>query len=462
MKYDLKRLAKWVSPDVPAEAPSIGGPADPPLSEGARQNLRKPIILGLAVIGVFVFGLGAWAATSQIRGAVTAAGVFRVEASRKTLKSRDGGLVRQINVREGDAVLVGQLLLKFDDTVPRAQVDIYENQYDAALMQAARLRSEIVRRPLVVPLELQARRTDPRVSAVIQNEMTVYDVRKAAIESQAAILNQRFEQLQSSRTGLQIQADSAVEQIALSEEELEGYKTLLVKGYAPKTLVLRLERQLSESKAKRGALMAEITRNSQQSGETRLQLSSLYEQRASESASNLRDVEARITDLGPRLGAAREALAQTEIRAPATGYVLGLSQHTIGGVAAPGEVLMDVVPSNTPLVITAEVRPSDIDEVQPGMQAQVALQAYSSFRVPKIEAEVLTVSADAIANPQTQSSYYRVDLRISPEELRKLPKGVRLSPGMQVSVMIMTGRRTVLSYLLGPIGQVIDQSMREQ
>jgi len=462
MKYDLKRLTQWFSPDVAAEPPSIGGPADAPLSEGARQNLRKPIILGLVVIGVFVFGLGAWAAASQIRGAVTAAGVFRVEASRKTLKSRDGGLVRQINVREGDAVSVGQLLLKFDDTVPKAQVDIYENQYDAALMQAARLRAEIVRRPLVVPPELQARRTDARVSAIIQNEMTVYDVRRAAIESQAAILNQRFEQLQSSRTGLQIQADSAVEQIALSEEELEGYRTLLAKGYAPKTLVLRLERQLSESKAKRGALMAEITRNSQQSGETRLQLSSLYEQRASESASNLRDVEARITDLGPRLGAAREALAQTEIRAPAAGYVLGLSQHTIGGVAAPGEVLMDVVPSNTPLVITAEVRPSDIDEVQPGMQAQVALQAYSSFRVPKIQAEVLTVSADAIANPEAQSSYYRVDLRISPEELRKLPKGVRLSPGMQVSVMIMTGRRTVLSYLLGPIGEVIDQSMREQ
>jgi HlyD family type I secretion membrane fusion protein len=462
VKYDLKRLTQWAAPDVPAEPPVIGGPIDAPLSDMARQNLRKPIVLGLAVIGVFVIGLGAWAAASQIRGAVAAPGVFRVEASRKTLKSRDGGLVRQINVHEGDAVQAGQLLLKFDDTVPKAQVDIYENQYDAALMQAARLRAEIVRRPLIVPPELQARRADPRVSAIIQNEQTVYDVRKTAIEAQAAILNQRFEQLQSARTGLQIQADSAVEQIALSEEELQGYKTLLAKGFAPKTLVLRLERQLSDSKAKRGALMAEITRNSQQAGETRLQLSSLYEQRASESASNLRDVEARITDLGPRLGAAREGLAQTEIRAPAAGYVLGLSQHTIGGVAAPGEILMDVVPSNAPLVITAEVRPSDIDEVRPGMQAQVMLQAYNSYRVPKIEAEVLNVSADSLANPETKSSYYRVDLRITPEELRKLPKGVRLYPGMQVSVMIMTGKRTILSFLLGPIGQVLDHSMREQ
>lgn len=462
MKRDLNRLTRWISPDVPAEPPLIGGPVDAPLSESARQNLRKPIVLGLVVIAVFVFGLGGWAALSQIRGAVTAGGVFQVEASRKTLKSRDGGLVRQINVREGDAVRAGQLLLKFDDTVPRAQVDIYANQYDAALMQAARLRAEIVRGPLIVPPELQARRADPRVAAIIQNEMTVYDVRKGAIESQAAILNQRFEQLQSARAGLQIQVDAAADQIALSEEELDGYKALLAKGLAPKPLVLRFERQLSDSKARRGALMAEITRNGQQAGETRLQLSSLYEQRASEAASNLRDVEARLTDLGPRLGAAREALAQTEIRAPAAGYVLALSQHTIGGVAAPGEVLMDVVPSNAPLVITAQVRPSDIDEVRPGMRAQVALQAYNSFRVPKIAAEVMNVSADALANPETKTSYYRVDLRIPPEELRNLPKGVRLTPGMQASVMIMTGRRTILSFLLGPIGQVLDQSMREQ
>ena len=462
MTYDLKRLTRWIAPDGPTEPPVIGGLADGPLSDSAQQNLRKPILIGLVLIAVFVVGTGIWASLSQIRGAVAAPGVFRVEASRKTLKSRDGGVVREIHVREGDEVQAGQLLLKFDDTVPRAQLSIFQNQYDAALMQAARLRAEIVRGPLVIPPELLARRTDARVFAVIQNEQTVYDVRKSAIDSQASILNQRVEQLQSARVGLQIQADSAVEQLALSEEELRGYRTLLEKGYAPKTLVLRLERQLSESKARRGALMAELTRNGQQSGEARLQLASLYEQRAAESASNLRDVEARQTDLGPRLDASREGLNQTEVRAPAAGYVLGLSQHTIGGVAGPGEILMDVVPSNAPLIISAEVKPSDIDEVQPGMSAQVMLQAYNSYRVPKIQAEVLNVSADSLSSPETKAAYYLVSLRISPEELRKLPKGVRLYPGMQVSVMIMTGERSIMSFLLGPIGQLFDQSMREQ
>ena len=462
MKFEPKELVRWVSHEVQAEPPTIGGPIDPPLSEAARRSLRGPMTVGAIVILVFVVGLGLWAALAPIWGAVTAPGVVRVEANRKTLKSREGGVVRQINVSEGDTVKAGQLLLKFDDTIPRAQIDIYENQYYSSLMQAARLRAEIERRPLIVPVEIQARRSDPKMLAIIQNEQTVYDIRKMAIEAQASILNQRLEQISSARSGLQIQADSIDQQTALLKQELQGYQTLLEKGYAPKTLVLRMQRQLADTEGKRGSLMADITRNSQLAGETRMQLVSLYEQRSADSASNLREAEARVTDIGSRLGAAREALAQTEVRAPADGYVLGLSQFTIGGVAGSGETLMDVVPSHAPLVINAQIRPSDIDEVRPGMTAQIMLQAYNSYRVPKIQAEVITVSADVLTDAQSKSSFYRVDLRIPPSELRKLPKGARLYPGMPATVMIKTSSRTVLSFLIGPIGELIEHSLREQ
>jgi len=462
MKFEPKALVRWISQEVQSEPPLIGGPVDPPLSESARRSLRGPMTIGAIVILIFVVGLGLWAGFAPIWGAVTATGVVRVEANRKTLKSREGGVVRQINVSEGDTVKAGQLLLKFDDTVPRAQIDIYENQYYASLMQAARLRAEIERRPLVVPAELQARRSDPKILALIQNEQTVYDVRKTAIEAQASILNQRLEQINSARTGLQIQADSIDQQTVLLKQELQGYQTLLEKGFAPKTLVLRMQRQVADTEGKRGSLMADITRNSQQAGETRMQLVSLYEQRAADSAASLREAETRITDIGPRLGAAREALAQTEIRAPADGYVLGLSQFTVGGVAGSGETLMDVVPSHAPLVINVQIRPNDIDEVRPGMPAQVMLQAYNSYRVPKIEAEVITVSADVLTDTQAKTSFYRADLRISPSELRKLPKGVKLYPGMPATVMIKTGKRTVLSFLVGPIGELLDHSLREQ
>jgi len=462
MNFDPKGLMRLMTRSPSTDLPAIGGPIDMPLSEAARDSLRAPVVAGVIIIAIFVVGFGVWAAIAPIWGAVAAPGVVRVEANRKTLKSRDGGVVRQINVREGDAVTAGQLLLKFDDTVARAQVSIFENQYNALAMQAARLEAESVRRNLVVPADLAARSADPRVAAVIQNETLVFESRKAAIEGQAAILNQRFEQLKTGRSGLQIQVDSIDQQLVLMKEELAGYQTLYEKGYTPKTLILRLQRQLADTQGRRGALMAEITKNQQQAGETRLQLASLYEQRGSDVAASLREAESKLSDIGPRLNASREALAQTEVRAPVTGYVLNLSQFTLGGVAGSGEPLLDVVPSNMPLVITAHVKPGDIDEVHPGMMADITLQAYSSYRVPKIPAEVLTVSADAITDPQSKTDYFRAELRIKPEDLRNLPKGVRLYPGMPAIVMIRTNKRTVLSFLIGPIGEILNRSLREQ
>ncbi len=462
MKFDPKRLYDLIVREPNLEEPAIGGPIDMSLPEATRKNMRRPVRLGLAIIAVFVVGLGLWAAVAPIWGAVSAPGVVRVEANRKTLKSRDGGIIRQINVQEGQAVRAGQVLIKLDDTVARAQVTILENQYDTVAMSAARLEAENASRSMVVPPDLAARRADPRVAALIQNETVVYETRKAAIEGQAAILNQRFQQLQTARSGLQIQVDSMDQQLVLMNEELDGYKTLSAKGLAPKAVLLRLERQIAEAQGRRGALIAEITKNQQQAGETRLQLASIYEQRGAEVATNLREAQTKLSDLGPRLNAAREALAQTEIRSPVDGYVLGLSQYTIGGVAGAGEVLMDVVPSNTPLVISAQVKPGDIDQVHPGMKADVVLQAYNSYHVPKIPAEVMNVSADAVVNTQTHESYFRAELRIKPEDLASLPKGVKLYPGMQATVMIRTDKRTILSFLIGPIGEIIDRSMREQ
>ena len=319
MKFDLRRLIDLITREPSKELPALGGPIDMPLSASARASMRAPIIAGGVIIAVFVVGFGLWAAIAPIWGAVTAPGVVRVEANRKTLKSRDGGVIRQINVQDGDAVRPGQVLLRFDDTVTRAQVSILENQHDTFVMQAARLGAEATRRNLVVPADLSARLADPRVAAIIQNETVLFEARKAAIEGQAAILNQRFLQLQTARSGLQIQADSLDQQLVLMKEELDGYKTLNAKGYAPKTLVMRLERQLAEMQGRRGALIADITRNQQQAGEARLQLAGLYEQRGSEVSTTLREAQTRLGDLDPRLNAAREALAGSVVADAAVG-----------------------------------------------------------------------------------------------------------------------------------------------
>jgi HlyD family type I secretion membrane fusion protein len=445
------------------EEPAFGAGASRPLSDTARRNMRAPMMTGLIIIAVFVLGFGVWATFAPIWGAVIAPGAVRVENNRKTLKTREGGMVRAILVRDGDVVRPNQLLLKLDDTVARAQVQVLSQQHDNLVMQRARFLAEVTNRSAVtIPPELAARTGDPQVAAVISNETLVFSSRLAAIQGQQAILNQRFAQLNTARSGLTIQLQSVDEQIRLFLDELEGYRTLYEKGFAPRTLILRYERQLAEANGRRGALMAEVTQNQQQAGEVRLQLAQLYEQRASEAAAGLREAETRLADVRPRLDAARESLAQTEVRAPEAGYVLNLSQFTVGGVAAPNEPLMDIVPNNAPLVIQARVKPADIDQVRPGMSAQVTLLAYQTSRVPKLEAEVVTVSADALVDQQSGASYFTAELRILPSELKKLPRGVRLSPGMPATASIRTGRRTIMSYLLGPVERIVDGSLKEE
>ena len=464
MNFDTARrgFRRFFLEDAPAPAPAFGGPGGEALTKEAKARIRRPMLAGVAIIVVCVLGLGLWASFAPIWSAVIAPGQVRVEANRKTLKSREGGVVRVLNVREGQSVKAGDLLMQLDDTVAKAQVEVLMNQYDVAQMQRARFLAETAnRRSVAIPADLSARMSDPRVAATVNNEMLLFTTRLAAIEGQKAILDQRMLQLQTARSGLNMQVESIDEQVRLIREELEGYQTLYERGFAPRTLILARQRTLAEFGGRRGSLMADMTRNQQQVGEARLQLAQLYEQRQSEAAGGLRDAEARLSDISPRLDAARDSLAQTRVIAPVDGYVLNLSQFTIGGVAQAGETLLDVVPSGAPLIIHTQVRPGDIDEVYPGLKAEVSLTAFSMNNSPKLIGEVVTVSADALTNEQNGQSYFTADIRIDPSELAKLPEGMALSPGMPASAAIRTGRRTIMSYLLGPMGQLVGQSLRE-
>jgi HlyD family type I secretion membrane fusion protein len=460
--FSWSGIRRFFTEDAPAPLPAFGTPASAPLSTQAKARIRRPMMAGLAIIIVCVVGLGLWASFAPIWSAVLAPGQVRVESNRQTLKSREGGVVRVLNVREGQSVKAGDLLLQLDDTVAKAQLDVLNNQYDVALMQRARFVAEATGlRTLAIPAELSARISEPRVAATVNNEMLLFTTRLQAVDGQKAILDQRLLQLESARSGLNLQVESIDEQIRLVREELAGYQTLYERGFAPRTLILARQRTLAELGGRRGSLLADITRNQQQAGETRLQLAQILEQRRSEAATGLRDAEARLSDTRPRLDAARDSFAQTRVVAPVDGYVLNLSQFTIGGVAQAGETLMDVVPSGSPLLVHVQIRPSDIDEVRPGLIASVDLTAYSRQDMPKLEGEVVTVSADALTNADGLS-YFTADIRIDPAELAKLPEGVALSPGMPVQASIRTGRRTIMAYLIGPMGQLVGQSLREQ
>ena len=444
-------------------APSFNDNDQLPANSELSQRVRRPIRIGGAVIGVAVLGLGLWAAVTPISSAVSAPGQIRVEANRKSLRYREGGTVRAILVKEGSHVKPGQVLLKFDDVQPRATFEVIQNQVDAAMSQSARYLAEATGRPTITfPPELTARMADPRVSGMIRDQQVLFDSRRQLFESQQAVLGQRMEQHATTITGLQAQVDSVDEQTRLTKEELAGYQTLFEKGYASKNLILRYQRSLADLGGRKGQLIADIARTREQMGETRMQLGSLRGQRQTEAADGMREMQTRLADGLPKLAATRQTLEGTTIRSPVDGYVLNLSQFTVGGVAGAGELLMDIVPDNSPLVVAANIKPQDVDEVRVGMPAQVRLSGLNQQWTKPVPAEVIAVSADRLVNDKTGEGFFKVDLRVASKDLAKVPKGVRVSPGMPADAMIVTGKRTIMSFLISPITDTFHNAFREE
>lgn len=464
MKNDL--LSALAKPPAKRDyvVPTFGGSEEPQgLDPQLQERLRKPMLLGAGVIAVFVFGLGIWASFDQLASGITAQAEVRVDTQRKTLRAKDAGVVKQILVKEGQAVAPNQPVLLFNDVEARAAFDVLQNQYDTLLAQNARFTAEAMgRSTLEFPPELTARMSDPAVATLIRDQQFLFTTRQQLFQSQQAVLAQRVEQQQTQIQGQQAQLDSTLEQQRLSEEELEGYRKLNEQGFAPKTLILRLERSLAELAGRRGQLTADIARLRQQMGETRMQLVSLQNERASQSAEGLRDSQTKMADVIPRLTAARQNLERTTVRSPVQGYVFNLTQFTVGGVVGGGEVLMDVVPSATPLTVTAMIKPEDVDEVKPGMPAKVKLTGLNQRFSDSLNATVRVVSADRITNEKNGVSFYRVDLQIPQTELKKLKKGVRMTPGMPAQALIKTGDRSIMSFLISPIVDTLEDAFREE
>ncbi|HET9161655.1 MAG TPA: HlyD family type I secretion periplasmic adaptor subunit, partial [Caulobacteraceae bacterium] len=350
--------------------PAFGRDDQLPVDPRLQQRLRRPMILGGAVIGVFVVGLGLWASLTPLASGVTAPGQVTVEANRKTIRHKDVGTVRQILVKEGELVHTGQPLITFDDTEAKAAYDVYQNQVDSLIAQTARLTAEATNQPAVkFPADLTARTADPRVAALIRDQEFLFTTKMQLFQSQSSVLQQRLDQIQNQIVGDQAQVDSVNEQRQLTEEEMSGYETLYEKGYAPKTLILRYKRQVSDLVGKKGQLAADIARLHQQQGETRMQLVSLRDQRESQAADELRDAQSKLSEAEPKLTATKETYDESVVRAPVDGYIFNLTQFTQGGVAGGSEPLMDIVPSNSPLMVTTMVNPVDISQVHVGMDA---------------------------------------------------------------------------------------------
>ena len=442
--------------------PVFGGDDKAPMGDDMRRRMRRPMILGAAVIGVLVLGLGVWASLVPLASGIRAPAEVRVESNRKSLRHREGGVIRQILVKEGQRVKPAQPLILFDDVEVRAAYDVYQNQYDGLLAQSARFTAEATNRPqMTFPPELTSRMSDPRIAGLVRDQQFLFTTRLQLFQSQMSVLSQRLDQIETQIQGQQAQVAAIEEQQRLTEEELNGYRILNEKGFAPKTLILRYERTLADFGGRKGSLQADIARLRQQIGETRMQMASTRDQRESQAAEGLRDSQSRLADVAPRFTAAKQALAATVVRSPVDGYVFDLTQFTIGGVTQPGELLMDVVPAGAPMLVTAQIGPQDVDDVRVGMDARVTLSGLNQRFNSPLPAKVVLVSADRLTNERTGASTFRVDLRIDPKDLTQLQEGVKLTAGMPAEALIVTGKRTVMSYLILPITETLQDAFRE-
>ena len=457
MKLDLTPVSSTYA------APTFGGDDNAPLDPNLKRRLERPMIIGGLIILVLIIGLGLWASFSELSTGITAPGEARVEANRKSLRHRDLATVRQIFVKEGQHVRAGQPLITYNEVEARATYDVMRNQVDSLEAQAARLAAESTgRTTLDFPADLTARMADPRVAGMIRDQQFLFTTRLQLFQSQNAVLGQRLDQVRTQIEGNNAQVQSVDEQRKLTVEEMSGYQTLYDKGFAPKPLILRYQRSVADLDGRKGALLADIAKLKQQIGETQMQVAATRDQRQSQAAEQLRDTQAKLADTVPRLTAAKDTLDSVVVRSPVDGYVFNLSQFTVGGVTGPGEVLMEIVPANTPLMVSAMIKPEDVDNIRIGMEARVRFSGLNQRWHNPLQAKVTLISADKITSEKAGASFYRIDVRIDPKELTKLQHDAQITPGMPAQVMIVTGNRSVMGSLISPITDTLRGALHDQ
>lgn len=421
------------------------------------RSIRNYSLLAFVTILILVIGFGGWAATAKLSGAVIGHGVVVVDGNVKKIQHRAGGIVGEILVRNGARVAVGDLLIRMDDTITRANLAIVTKQIDQ--LTARRLRLVAERDGLAAMAMSDIRETEDGESYV-RAEEALFAARRETLRSQQSQLRQRIDQIGQETDGLTVRLKAKEQELSWVEQELVRVRSLSGQQLIQFNRLAELERVKAQLDGERGQLIAEIARAGTRVTETELQILQLDQDRRTEIVTELRDVDNKLAELEEQQITAEDELKRVDIRSPQDGIVHELAMHTIGGVVAPGETVMQIVPSNDSLVVEARILPGDIDQVHPGQDAVLRFSAFNQRTTPEVFAKVETVAADLVTNPQTGEAWYAIRTRIPAEEMAKLGNLTLLS-GMPVEVFVKTGERTAMSYLLKPLSDQLARAMTE-
>lgn len=440
---------------------AIGG-TKPAAKKTVRDSIKFHLILGLAIVLILVVGLGGWASTVLISGALIAPGQIVVESNVKKVQHPTGGVVGEVRARDGDLVRAGDIVVRLDDTVTRANLAIVTKNLGAAQARAARLQAE--QRGLdriEFPQALLERADDPDVKALLSAETKLFDVRVNGRTGQKAQLRERITQLNEEIAGLSAQEKAKDQEIALVQNELTGVRELYDKRLVQISRLTQLERDSARLNGERAQYIASRAQAKGKITETELQIIQVDKDVVSEVSKDLRETNDKIGELIERKVAAEDQLRRVDIRAPQDGMVLQSTVHTVGGVVTAGDTLMLIVPQADDLQVEAKVNPVDIDKLQIGQKTLLRLSAFNQRTTPELNGLVSRVSPDVTTDQRTGQGYYTIRVSMPAEEVARLGD-VKLIPGMPVEAFVQTGDRTMLSYLMKPLRDQLMRAFREK
>lgn len=422
-----------------------------------RRSIRRNLLGGMSAIVLLVGLIGLWAGTADISGAIIAHGAVVVETSEKTVQHPTGGIIGKIFVRDGDRVQAGDLLVQLSDTIARANLAFVTKSLDELYARKSRLLAERdgVGQMALSPT-LVSRTGEPEVAAMVASEERLFRLRQIALSGNKARLRERMDQLRKQIEGYSAQELAKTREIQLINSELEGIRTLFEQKLTPMSKVTANEREATRIMGERAQLGASIAQARGAIAEIELQILQLDKEFASDTGSELREVEGKIAEFEERKVTAEDQLSRMNIRAPASGTIHQSTVHTVNGVIGAGEPIMLIVPDTDTLAVEVKVAPQDIDQLLIGQDSLLRFTAFNQRTTPEVEGVVSMIAADVTHDPRTNESYYVARIALDMKAVARLGP-VTLIPGMPVEAFIKTGDRKVISYLTKPL---TDQMMR--
>jgi HlyD family secretion protein len=428
----------------------------------AGKSINRLIFVGCVIVAFLALGLGGWASTAEISGALIAQGSLVVDSNVKKVQHPTGGVVGEVRARDGDRVKAGDTLIRLDETVTRANLAIVTKGLTEFYARKARLGAERDGADSVaLPKELASRANDPDVQEAMTSERKLFELRRKTRNGQKDQLAQRVKQLQEQITGLTAQQDAKTKEMALIDKELGGVRDLWAKNLVPIQRLTALEREEARLQGERGQLMAAAAEAKGKIVETQLQIIEVDQQFTSDVAKELRETDSKIGEYVERKVTAEDQLKRTDIRAPQDGVIFQSTANTVGGVITAGDPVMLIVPEADSLLVEAKVEPRDIDQVQIGQPVVLRFSAFNMRTTPELNGTVVRVGADTSTDQRTGQNYYLVRISMTKEEIERLGD-VKLTPGMPVEAFIQTGERTMLTYLVKPLHDQLKRAFREK